>query len=215
MARHLNTLVSGILSGVLIAIGGTAFLLTKQYSVVVASFMFSIGLFAIIALKLNLYTGKIGYAFANKKSYILDLLIIYLGNAIGVFMCGLFAYLAKLPFSEIANEVCATKLSDVSYLGLAVKSVGCGILIFLAVELQKRDLDAIWKLFGIVVCIMAFILSGFEHCIADMFYLFAAGCYSAKAVVFIAVVTLGNSIGSIIFRQALDLLSKTSKSNIV
>ena len=44
--------------------------------------------FTIISLKLHLYTGKIGYLFNNKLKYLLELLIILLGNAIGAISFG-------------------------------------------------------------------------------------------------------------------------------
>ena len=51
---------------------------------------------------------------------------------------------------------------------------------------------------GIIFAIPAFILAGFEHSIADMGYFAIAGIYSAKALGFIWIVILGNSIGSFI-----------------
>ena len=43
-----------------------------------------------------------------------------------------------------------------------------------------------------------FILAGFEHSIADLFYFAASGIVSLKAFGFIWVVILGNSIGAVI-----------------
>ena len=63
---------------------------------------------------------------------------------------------------------------------------------------------------GIIFAIPAFILAGFEHSIADMGYFAIAGIYSAKALGFIWIVILGNSIGSLII-PALRLVKPREK----
>jgi formate/nitrite transporter FocA (FNT family) len=50
---------------------------------------------------------------------------------------------------------------------------------------------------GILFCIPTFILSGFEHSIADMFYVFA-GRISVAALVFLAAVLIGNVVGGLL-----------------
>ena len=60
---------------------------------------------------------------------------------------------------------------------------------------------------GILFCIPVFILSGFEHSIADMFYFAASGIVSARAFVFLWIVILGNALGAMLL-PALDLLGK-------
>jgi formate/nitrite transporter FocA (FNT family) len=47
-------------------------------------------------------------------------------------------------------------------------------------------------------CVPVFILSGFEHSIADMFYFCSAGVYSLDGVVFILTVIVGNAIGGVL-----------------
>jgi len=47
-----------------------------------------------------------------------------------------------------------------------------------------------------------FILAGFEHSIADMFYFCAGGQFTLEALVFILVVILGNAVGGIIIPAA-------------
>ena len=47
-----------------------------------------------------------------------------------------------------------------------------------------------------------FILSGFEHSIADMFYLGASGIFSLNAALFMLAVVIGNSLGGMLLRGA-------------
>ena len=51
---------------------------------------------------------------------------------------------------------------------------------------------------GILFCIPVFILSGFEHSIADIFYFAASGMVSLKAFLFLWLVILGNALGAVI-----------------
>ena len=48
------------------------------------------------------------------------------------------------------------------------------------------------------MCVIVFILCGFEHCIANMFYFSVARSWSFKTILYTFVMILGNSIGSIL-----------------
>ena len=50
-----------------------------------------------------------------------------------------------------------------------------------------------------VVPVMVFILCGFEHCVANMFYFTIAEMWSAKSFGYLLVMSLGNSVGAFIF----------------
>ena len=67
MKDNFKILIRAILAGVMISIGGTIFLTCE--SKLLGAFLFSIGLYAICAFGLNLYTGKIGYVIDNKPKY--------------------------------------------------------------------------------------------------------------------------------------------------
>ena len=72
-------------------------------------------------------------------------------------------------------------------------AIFCGLLIFICVDIFKKKNTLV----GIFFCIPVFILCGFEHSIADMFYLFNARVFSWEAVLFIAVVAVGNAVGGL------------------
>ena len=65
---------------------------------------------------------------------------------------------------------------------------------YLAVSIYRDNKTPL----GILFCIPVFILSGFEHSIADMFYFAASGIVSVKAFAFLWIVILGNSIGGML-----------------
>jgi formate/nitrite transporter FocA (FNT family) len=87
-----------IIAGILIALGGTAFLQTKE---LIGAILFSIGLLTILHYKCALFTGKAGLL-VSRAIKPLELLKIYCGNLIGsISMAGL---LAITPFGEKLGE---------------------------------------------------------------------------------------------------------------
>ena len=73
------------------------------------------------------------------------------------------------------------------------------VIIYLIVNYFVRyDSHPVSKFAVIVMGIMTFILCGFEHCIADTFYFSVANAWSLKAILSILVVTLGNTVGSLL-----------------
>ena len=77
---------------------------------------------------------------------------------------------------------------------LIVITIFCGFLMYLAVSIFRDKKTPI----GILFAIPVFILSGFEHSIADMFYFAASGMVSLRAFFFLWVVILGNSVGGML-----------------
>ena len=55
------------------------------------------------------------------------------------------------------------------------------------------------KYLAIFFGVMVFILCGFEHCVANMYYFSMAGMWSGKALLYILVMTLGNAAWGVLF----------------
>ena len=68
---------------------------------------------------------------------------------------------------------------------------------FLAVDTFRRkdEIPSVARTGMVFLCVMVFILSGFEHCIADMYYFSAAGMWNMDSLLRILWMTLGNSLG--------------------
>ena len=64
---------------------------------------------------------------------------------------------------------------------------------FIAVDGYKKCQNPIL----LFICVAVFILCGFEHCIADMFYFSMANAWSLTSFIDILIITLGNGIGAI------------------
>ena len=70
---------------------------------------------------------------------------------------------------------------------------------YIAVNTQKKEnIAPVFKLIAIFTCVMVFILCGFEHVVANMYYVVASGVWSFKIIIYLLLMTLGNGIGSIL-----------------
>ena len=176
------------LAGLLISLGATAFLTADNK--IVGALLFSIGLTAVILLEANLYTGKIGYV--NSKAKLISAVLILIQNLLVALVCGLIFYSTK---NNICENLWLNKLTK-SWYEFLFDSIGCGICIYLSVELYKKT----GSIFVIVLGVLVFILSGFEHCIADIFYLSASMSFDLKSILYILIAIIGNSIGSLLIR---------------
>lgn len=212
--RILRTLLLSILAGALIAIGGLVFLSTEnKYLGAVA---FSVGLFFICEFKFALFTGKVGklVGYLKDKDYgsILDLIFIIIGNFLGcLFISGIMhltrAYDNLAALDQVLVE---TKLND-SWLSILVLAFMCGIMIYLGVENFGRSENNFSKVFGIVICVFVFIVSSFEHSIADMFYFTFADSYTLKTFGYILLILLGNGLGGCFIPLILLIADGTKK----
>lgn len=187
--KQLKQLVSkSTLAGLLISLGATAFLTVDNK--IVGALLFSIGLTAVILLEANLYTGKIGYV--NSKAKLISAALILIQNLLVALVCGLIFYSTK---NNICENLWLNKLTK-SWYEFLFDSIGCGICIYLSVELYKKT----GSIFVIVLGVLVFILSGFKHCIADIFYLSASMSFDLKSILYILTAIIGNSIGSLLIR---------------
>ena len=196
MKDNLKILVRAILAGVMISIGGTIYLALDNK--MLGAFLFSIGLFAICTNGFNLYTGKIGYVIDNKPKYLIELLFTLVGNLIGTVGCGYLLFLSRAgdKLRGTAQAISTIKLND-NLLSIFILSIFCGIIMYLAVDLYKKLTD-FGKYMGIFMGITVFILAGFEHCVANMFYFSMANMWTWKTVLYVLVMVAGNSVGSIL-----------------
>lgn len=190
--KKLNLLLGAVLAGIAIGIGGTVYLSLDNK--IVGSLLFSVGLYMVCLNGLNLFTGKVGYAVEQPLSYILDLIVIWIGNFLGTGFVALTINLTRVSgIKETAAKLSETKLND-SPISLFILGIFCGILMFVAVDGYKNSSNPII----LFTCVSVFILCGFEHCIADMFYFSISGSWNATAFIYILIITLGNSLGGIL-----------------
>lgn len=207
MKKIVNNLLLSFVAGVLIAIGGTVFLSCE--SKYLGALLFSVGLFFIVEGKYKLYTGAIGYLLDNKKEDNFQLFTILIGNFLGTFLIANILKVTRLAHTLLIKneELVSTKLND-SWYSILFLSFMCGILIYLGVDNFKKSLNNFSKVLGIIFCVVVFIISGFEHCVANMFYFCVASVWSFKAILYILIMIIGNSLGGLLIPSIIKISKK-------
>lgn len=195
-----KTFVSAMLGGACIAFGGVAFLSLE--SRVLGALFFTAGLFTVCTFGLCLYTGKVCYVFQRDRRYALGIPVIWLGNLAGTGVVAAMVRLSRIaPIAERAAAMCQVKLED-GLFSLFLLAILCNIFIYIGVDGYNNNPHEVGKYLSLFFGVMVFILCGFEHCVANMFYFSVAGVWSGRAVLCLLVMTLGNAVGGIIFPLA-------------
>ena len=198
--------INGILAGILIAIGGSVFLACENRYV--GAVLFSVALLCICYKGYGLFTGKVGFLPESyDKAAWTVVLTALLGNAIATVLCG-YAIRYALPWlGDVAQTICEAKLTQ-AWPQTAIRGVFCGILMYLAVSIFRDHKTAA----AIFFCVPVFILSGFEHSIADLFYFATSGIVSWQAFGFLWCVILSNAVGGVLM-PLLSMLTKEEKQH--
>lgn len=214
--KFIKPLLLSVAAGVSIGIGGLLNLIcTANDHKILGGFLFSIGLLSICLFGFKLFTGQVGYLPAkdNKKHFLVQLLIFYLGNIIGAVGFGYLMRITAVSHNEALMET-ARELANHKLVTLANPEVGqqfysllilaffCGFLVFLAVDIFGRESSSPFiKTIGVIICVGAFVVSGFEHCIADMFYLSFANTFFStdwlESLLSIVLGSTGNILGAL------------------
>lgn len=199
--------IKSVLAGIMIGIGGTIYLSIDNN--VVGASLFGIGLFMIVIYGFNLYTGKIGYLVDNFNfKYIKMLVITLIGNFIGTFFVGYILKFTRIYslIHDKAKLLVNVKLDD-SLISILILAFFCGILMYLAVNTSKENKD-ISKYLGVFLGVIVFILCGFEHCIANMYYFSVANIWNLNTLLYLLIMILGNSLGGMLIPLCNKVIKK-------
>jgi formate/nitrite transporter len=148
--------------------------------------VFSFGLMLVIIPGSELWTGNnlMVVSLLEKRITFADMmrnwLIVYAGNFVGSVMLAFFiaksSGLLDGAVGATAIKIAATKLTaspeglDHNY-AYFFRAMGCNWLVCLAVMMALAAKDIAGKIIGIFFPIMAFVASGFEHSIANMYFI--------------------------------------------
>lgn len=251
----LKILFKAVLAGFMIGLGAVASNVAAHnisnvgVARLVAGCVFPVGLMMVILLGAELFTGDCLVAMSvfgkNQKLgfFVKLLVIVYIGNFIGsLILAAMVAFSGQFDYSSGLLGAYTIKVA-LSKVGISfdqgiISGVLCNFLVCAAVVMATCAKDVTGKLLSSFFAIMLFVTAGFEHCVANMYYIPAGilaalnPAYSQLAVstygiteqqlaslniqnLFIAnllPVTIGNIIGGIVF-VALPLyyLNKTKK----
>ncbi len=202
----LKLIIDGIKAGIMVSIGGSVFLgCENRY---VGAVLFCVALLCICLKGYSLFTGKVGYLPEKHDKGALTVLFTGLfGNIIATVALGYAVAYANPALHEAAVTLCEAKISQEA-LQTFIRAFFCGILMYMAVSTYREK----GTLAGVFFCVPAFILSGFEHSIANIFYFGAAGMIDMESIVYLLIVVAGNSVGGMAM-PILNILGKGEPKN--
>ena len=180
--------IKAVYAGFMIGVGGIVYLSVENR--VIGSLLFSFGLLTIVTQGFYLYTGKIG--FVKRLKDLPDMAVTVAGNYVGTFLAAVMAGGAGLTISSAG--LVSGKL-DKGIGSVFLLSVFCGVMMYLAIDNYNKNKNVVFIMFPVMI----FILSGFEHSIANMFDFHLAGAYGGKARLYLLVMAVGNGVGAKVF----------------
>lgn len=190
--RFIAEILNGFLAILSVGLGCIVFLSCDN--VYIGAVLFSVALLTVCIMKFSLFTGKIGYIVENfNKEHFLLCLACLIGNVLGALILGTIAKLGIPDLEAKAMALFAPKLAQTP-IQTIIRAFLCGVIIHIAVHMYNHK-DS---LAGIILGIPTFILSGYEHSIADTVYLVLASSFTLESALFILFVIIGNSLGGII-----------------
>lgn len=181
MEKH----IKDILSGILISLGCYIYL---KLGGIAGAILFAFGIITIVGLNISLYTG-----IAGTDNKFIDKMEVLFMNIIGSIIGGILILLSDPNIHDTAYTLCINKM-DTVWLMSFVKAILCGIIVDISVYLSKVKNSFIPLLIGIPL----FILSGFNHSIADTVYFVIGGLsegYTLKFLIYYVLCITGNYIG--------------------
>jgi len=227
-ADVLTTLPLAVLAGAFIALGALFFTVAITtganaedvpvifgWNRLLGGVAFSLGLILVVVGGAELFTGNnlIAMAWAADRISTRMLLrnwgVVYLGNFIGALGTAILAYLAGVHLlgdgavGDTAVRIALAK-TELSPMQAVARGILCNVLVCLAVWLCYAARSVTDKVLAIVFPISAFVAAGFEHSVANMYFLpigmlLAADggqpIGTAGAVANLVLVTAGNIIG--------------------
>lgn len=219
--------ILAMLAGVYIAFGGTLSLIigfgfpditaaNPSLQKLLSGCMFPIGLILVVILGAELFTGNNALLMPAymKKHYgmwpvIKNWTLVYLGNLVGAvaftyFMVHLCGLTAAEPYHSAIIKVAEAKVS-MSWCVVFLKGIGANWCVCLAVWLALSSRSFVGKMLGCWLPVMAFVALGYEHSIANMFFIPLGIMEGADVSVWQSIITnfipatLGNIVGGALF----------------
>jgi formate/nitrite transporter len=181
--------VLAILAGVFIALGAEFYTLVVHDSglafglnSLIGGLVFCLGLILVVIAGAELFTGNtlVVMGFIEGKVNARQLLkgwgIVYLGNFVGALvMVLLMYYTEQWGFHDAmvggkALLIANTKV-NMSFLEAFVRGILCNVLVCLAIWLAFSGRSTVDKILAVIFPITAFVASGFEHSVANMYFI--------------------------------------------
>lgn len=204
-----------VFAGIMIGIGGTASLISNYWSAeigkIIGAVLFALGIYVIVIFEMKLFTGMVSDIPTMGAKNWWQLLVCFIGNAIGVILVGILVQNSPLSYvSTLGAEIISKKLMSDNWAIYALcSSILCGVLITLSVKssagAKEKNLSAT---LAVVFPIIVFAFCGFDHSVANMLYFFHFGEFSLQIVGYVVVTMIGNILGGVALPLVLKLKKK-------
>ena len=184
-----QSFVLSVMAGAFISMGAMFFLLVVSDSALpfaaqrlIGGCSFSLGLLLVVVCGAELFTGNtmIVMSAASKKiswaAVLKNWLVVFFGNFVGALVMVVLVCLSNFQgmnagaIGTTIVSVAAGKMSP-DWLTLFAKGIMCNFSVCLAVWIAYGSKTVADKMLGILLPIAAFVACGFEHCVANMFFL--------------------------------------------
>ena len=224
--------VSAMLAGLFIGLGYTGYLIVSGIMAdaavgkVVGALLFPVGLLLVLIAGADLFTGNtlVTMAWYKKEIKLGDvaknLSIVWLGNLVGALFLVVLVYYSNTFTGSIAEGVMhlAEKKVHLNMVELLTRSTLCNILVAITVYMSYAAKDVTGKVIISYIPIWLFVITGFEHCVANMFvlpmgYLLGADLTIGQIMANIIPVTIGNIIGGMLVTAAYYFLFLKDKDH--
>jgi formate/nitrite transporter len=225
-----TTILLSFLAGAYIAFGGllaeivTGGMATAGFPPGLVKLLFAsvfpVGLILVVLAGSELFTGNNMYMVVGVlsgkttlKGLTRNWALSWIFNFVGaLFVAYVLAYLSGIITSDPAFTASAIKIAvgktKITWFAALIRGIGCNWLVCLAVYLGLTSDDVVGKIIGLWFPVMAFVAIGFEHCIANMFFLplamfLGGGITWLQVIINLIPVTIGNIIGGGFFVGAI------------
>ena len=210
----------GIMAGIFIGLGGLGNIIVTQtlgnidlgLSRLAGAAVFPVGLMLVVIAGGELFTGNnlMTLAVAKNKTTKLKLLknwsLVYIANFIGALLLAILLYYSGILDGDSATKAVsiAQAKASIPIQQLFIRGILCNVVVTLAVWMATGAQDIISKIFACWFPIMLFVLCGFEHSIANMFFIpigmmLGANISILELIINLIFVTLGNLLGGAFF----------------
>jgi formate/nitrite transporter len=148
----------------------------------IAGSAFSVGLMLVVIAGAELFTGNnlmLSSAMAKKITFgnmSVRWALVWFANLVGSLIIALMLYLSGLwktgdgALGASAVGIAYLKV-NLSFVEVLVRAIGCNWLVCLAVWMALAARQTVGKIFAIYFPIMAFVAIGFEHVVANMYFI--------------------------------------------
>ncbi len=222
-----KTIILGILAGIYIAMGGLLSLLigygfpdlalyNPGIQRLLSGMMFPLGLILVVFAGAELFTGNNAVLIPGMCSrqyglwpVLKNWILVYFSNFVGaLFFVYVMVYMTGLidgdPWNSAIQNIASAKVS-MSWVTAFIKGIGANWFVCLAVWLGFSCRSAAGKFIGLWFPVMAFVAMGYEHSIANMFFIPLGMLQGADVTICDFIVknlipaTLGNIVGGALF----------------